>query len=152
LPRSNPDEPKHAGATDVAGSLWWNWSPASDTLALIDTTGSTVDTVLAVYTGNSLASLTQVAAANDLGQSKQAYVSFAATRGGTYRIAVASVDTNSLGSIRVRVAPGGQLDTDPPAVSISSPLSGLLTHNKQITITGTASDPPANASGVKEVW
>src|SRR6185503_4245783 len=64
-------EPNHAGVGTVAASLWWVWSPTNSTNVLIDTTGSSIDSVLAVYTGNSLANLHQVAATNDVGQRKQ---------------------------------------------------------------------------------
>jgi subtilisin family serine protease len=146
-----PAEPFHANVTTVAASLWWAWSSTNNTNVLIDTTGSAIDSVIAVYTGNSLSNLQQVAAANDSGQQKQAHLSFDAQAGAAYRIVVASMDTNSLGSIQLRVAPGGELDTSPPFVSITSPPSGLPVTNKVIGVTGIAIDPAPNASGVKQV-
>src|SRR5690606_34405316 len=114
-------EPKHAGVNSAVASLWWNWSPANNTNVFIDTTGSSIDTVLAVYTGNSLNNLQLVAATNDIGVRKQAYLNFSAQAGTAYRIAVASSSTNSLGSVQVRVAPGGTIDITPPVVFVSSP-------------------------------
>ncbi len=146
-----PGEPKHAGITTVGGSLWWNWSPSTSTNVFIDTTGSEVDTVLAVYTGSTVSNLIQVAATNDVGVKQQAFLSLNAVAGASYRIAVASVNQSALGAVRLVVAPGGQLDTNPPTLSILSPLSGQWVSNSQVTLTGTAADPQPNASGIKRV-
>src|SRR6185369_8354884 len=108
-------------------------------------------TVLAVYTGTSLAKLKQVAATNNVGPQKQAYLGFNAIANATYRIALASADTNSTGPVQLRIAPGGQLDTTAPGVHIENPLSGIPVVDKLITMYGTAIDPPPSASGVREV-
>jgi len=144
-------EPTHAVGT-AAASLWWSWAPASDTNVFIDTTGSAIDTVLAVYTGTAVTNLQVVARTNDIGARKQAYLSLPGQAGIAYRIAVASANTNSLGSIQLRVAPGGARDTTPPAVFVSSPLSGLGVSNQVITVAGTAVDPSPNVTGVAEVF
>lgn len=144
-------EPHHAGLTTDAASLWWSLSPTISTNYLVDTTGSMIDTVVAVYTGNTLTSLQPLAAANDIGQKKQAYLTFNAQAGTAYRIAVAGVDTNATGSIQLRIAPGGQLDITPPVLYVSSPPSGLTVTNDVLTIQGTAADPTPDPSGVREV-
>ncbi len=146
-----PGEPQHAGEASAGASLWWNWSPASTTNVFIDTTGSRVDTILAVYQGPSVTNLTQVIATNDVGASKQAYLNFNATGGASYRIAVASVNTNETGSLRLLVAPGGSFDTNSPTVFVASPLSGQWSSNFLVTVSGTANDPEPNASGVTRV-
>ena len=54
-----PGEPRHAGIAGGA-SLWWTWTaPAAGTLTL-STSGSAFDTLLAVYVGDSLISLSPV--------------------------------------------------------------------------------------------
>src|ERR1035437_7800614 len=59
-------EPSHAGCPANA-SVWYQWTAPSDGEVTLDTIGSNnVDTVLAVYTGTSLATLSQVAANDDL--------------------------------------------------------------------------------------
>jgi len=57
-------EPNHAG---IAGgkSVWWKFSPAQDGQLVLSTEGSSFDTLLAVYTGNSLSTLVPVAANDD---------------------------------------------------------------------------------------
>jgi len=146
-----PGEPAHAGIVTSAGSLWWDYTPANNTNVFVDTTGSGVDTIVAVYTGNSLIGLQPVAAVNDVGQKKQAYLSFNAQAGQTYRIAVASNGTNMLGSIQTRIAPGGEPDTVPPAVFVTTPPNGYSVIGNVVSVVGTAVDPPPNVSGLQEV-
>ncbi len=106
-----PGEPAHNGDGSVAASLWWQWTPVTTANVFIDTIGSKIDTVLAVYTGSTLSTLVQVAAANGSASlNAPAYVSFNAQAGVTYRIAVASSSSNSVGSLVLHVTPGGQLD------------------------------------------
>lgn len=58
-------EPFHA---DVVGdsSLWWEWTPQASGPVQLSTEGSDFDTVLAVYTGDSLTNLQTVAVSDDL--------------------------------------------------------------------------------------
>lgn len=81
-------EPDHAGVAG-GGSVWWAWQgQANGTLAL-DTHGSSFDTLLAVYTGESVGSLTPVAANDNDGSFGGASgLSFTARAGEVYRIAV----------------------------------------------------------------
>jgi hypothetical protein len=84
-----PLEPNHAG--DPGGhSVWFNWTPRADQLAVVTTKRSDFDTLLAVYTGSSYLDLTLVASNDDIvpGSWPQSQVSFAATAGTTYQIAV----------------------------------------------------------------
>lgn len=144
-------EPQPAGLASAVNSLWWAWTPVSSTNVFVDTTGSSIDTVLAVYTGNTLASLVPVIATNDVGLRKQAYVIFNAQGGVAYRIQVASAGTNSTGSLQLRVAPGGQYDTTPPQVSVADPFSGITVTTNRITVSGVSSDLAPNLTGVSEV-
>lgn len=65
LATHEPNEPSHDGFPANA-SVWYQWTAPVDGEVELDTVGSLVDTVLAVYTGNSLATLNQVAANDDL--------------------------------------------------------------------------------------
>jgi uncharacterized delta-60 repeat protein len=60
-----PGEPSIAGFPPNA-SVWYQWTAQADGEVTLDTVGNSVDTVLAVYTGTSLATLNQVAANDDL--------------------------------------------------------------------------------------
>jgi hypothetical protein len=147
-------EPFHAG-TAGARSLWWRWSPTASGPVLIDTAGSSFDTVLAVYTGSHFPALTNIAAVDDVptpsGLRRQGYVSFNAVGGTSYRIAVAGYSESQSGKIRLRVEPNGAPETNAPAVFIASPLSGTVVSTDQILVSGTANDPGLNASGMGRV-
>ena len=84
-------EPKHAG--NAGGkSLWWTWTAPSAGTVTIDTAGSNFDTLLAVYTGTSVSTLTPVTGgSNDdspAGGTTTSKVTFAVTAGTVYQIAV----------------------------------------------------------------
>lgn len=81
-------EPDHAG--DVGGhSLWYTWTAPTNDLVTFDTDGSGFDTLLAAYTGDDVASLTEIASNDDgVGLDVQSRISFTPVAGTTYRIAV----------------------------------------------------------------
>lgn len=90
------NEPQHAAPSEGGGSVWWVWNAPDTATYRIDTLGSAVDTRLAVYTGNNIAALTQVAANDNDGDLVTSQVTINAIKGTTYAIAVES-----------RTAPGG---------------------------------------------
>jgi hypothetical protein len=80
-------EPRHAG--DRGGrSVWFTWVASKTGTVTIDTFGSSFDTLLAVYRGDVVSSLSGVASNNDSSGTRQSRVSFSATAGVAYRIAV----------------------------------------------------------------
>ena len=85
-------EPDHVGGESAAASVWWRWTPLVSGRVEIDTFGSCLDTVLAVYTGTSLGNLIGVAANDDNGGDVQSRVRFDATTGNIYQIAVDGFD------------------------------------------------------------
>ena len=85
-------EPDHAGLPG-GKSVWWRWTAPSTGDVAIDTTGSGIGTVLAVYVGPSVDDLAFVAS-NAAGGAKSE-VFFAALEGRTYAIAVDGVDGSS---------------------------------------------------------
>ncbi|HEU4433613.1 MAG TPA: NF038122 family metalloprotease, partial [Pyrinomonadaceae bacterium] len=83
-------EPIHS-PDDVSSSrsIWYQWQAPASGSAQVTTAGSSFDTVLGVYTGNAVNSLSVVGKHDDVGQNdKTSLVSFQATAGTTYRIAV----------------------------------------------------------------
>ncbi|MEO5714178.1 MAG: hypothetical protein ABIT37_11880 [Luteolibacter sp.] len=79
-------EPSHAG-NGPGKSIWYRWTaPASQTYTF-NTIGSDFDTVLAVYTGSAVGGLTGIAS-NDDGSGIFSVLSFAATQGTTYSVAI----------------------------------------------------------------
>src|SRR4051794_34149580 len=51
-----PGEPEHAG-DEGGASVWYEWTPAANGTYEIDTSGSSFDTLVAVYTGAAVAGL-----------------------------------------------------------------------------------------------
>ena len=145
------DEPRHGGFFFSDHSLWWNWSPATTGHAIIDTAGSGFDTIIAVYEGNSLGALNLVASVDNSGSRKAGFLELDVVKGNSYRIAVASHNEFSSGTIRLRIESGGFPDLIPPVVKISSPQDGLISTDRQIVIKGFSFDPEPAASGVQQV-
>lgn len=87
-------EPNHAG--NLGGkSVWWYWQAAESGYVTISTAGSisstdpdTLDTVLAVYVGTSVTTLTEIASNDDGPVDYTSKLTFKAAAGTTYRIAV----------------------------------------------------------------
>ncbi|BET65195.1 hypothetical protein ASA1KI_01130 [Opitutales bacterium ASA1] len=129
------DEPEH----DEVGlaSVWWTWQASAAGPVAFDTLGSDFDTVLAVYTGNTVGALTPIAANDDFGDSFQSRVEFTAVAGTTYRIAVSGY-SGDFGAITLS-AP-----TDlPPALVLEPPASTLVTSGGLVTISVGATGNPA---------
>ncbi len=144
-------EPLHGDAPAMNSSIWYDWSPKASGPVVVDTTGSGFDTVLGVYTGDSVSSLKKVASADDVGTRKQAYLTFNATMGLSYHIAVAGFDSTAVGLVRLRVEPNGAADTTSPQVVIASPSSGSIVTAANALISGTALDPVPNSSGLEKI-
>ena len=90
------------GATKQAGepdhnsefwghSIWYCWTAPSNAKESFDTVGSSFDTLLAIYTGNSVSNLTRIASDNDSGGNLTSRTSFQPVAGRTYHIAVDGV-------------------------------------------------------------
>jgi hypothetical protein len=80
-------EPDHAQLSAPIQSVWWEWTPERDETVILNTLGSSYDTTLAVYSGSSLSDL-QLVAQNDDYIGSRSQVTFSATAGTKYLIAV----------------------------------------------------------------
>ncbi len=106
-------EPNHAG--NAGGkSVWWKWTAPSSGDVVIDTNGSNFDTLLGVYTGTAVNALTLIASDNNGGPNLTSRVTFAATAGVIYRIAVDGTGGLS-GNIQLNL-----VLTDPPPPGIGT--------------------------------
>jgi hypothetical protein len=80
-------EPRHAGK--VGGkSIWYSWVAPATGIATFETAGSSFDTLLAVYIGTDIATLTPIAADEDDGGFLSSRVRFNAVAGAEYQIVV----------------------------------------------------------------
>jgi hypothetical protein len=108
-----PGEPDHASVAIPLSSSWWTWAAPDDGNVEISTRNSDFDTVLAVYVGSELASLSLVAA-NDDSVGLTSLVRFAVGADTRYQIAVDGYAQDS-GNIQLSVnfVPGlGYVDND----------------------------------------
>src|SRR5690606_2370908 len=82
-------EPLHPGLAGT-GSVWRSWTAPATGDGCINTFNSEIDTVLAVYTGDSLETLVEVSSNDDYYPPSilQSMVKFKAQKGVTYAIAV----------------------------------------------------------------
>ncbi len=143
-------EPNHAG--DRGGrSLWYSWTASFSGPVLFTTLGSNFDTVLAVYTGTSVNTLTPVAGNDDspyadnlAGHPLSSSLTFTASAGTTYKIAVDGSGGRS-GNFALRWG---------PEVSISGQvafLAGFCGLSNDVTVILTGEDARAitfNGSGI----
>ena len=82
------NEPRH-GERNGGASVWITWQAPASGPAVVDTIGSSFDTLLGVYTGTAVNALATIASNNDIsGQIMQSRVTFNAVAGTLYRIAV----------------------------------------------------------------
>jgi hypothetical protein len=79
-------------------SVWWQWVAPFTGPVTFDTIGSTFDTMLGIYRGTELSTLVGVASDDDSGGGGTSRVTFAATEGVTYYLAVTGF-SNSMGYV-----------------------------------------------------
>lgn len=101
-------EPAHAGSP-ASHSLWWRIVPPVAATVTLSTVGSGIDTVLGVYTGTRVDALTLVAADDDSAGAGASRVTFQASGGTAYIVAV---DGKAGAEGQVRLA--WRLDIPPP--------------------------------------
>lgn len=97
-------------------SVWYSWTAPSNGTLVLETTGSSFDTTLAVYTGTSMGALTQRAANDDTGSGLTSRVSLPVEAGTTYSVAIDGYNGES-GITRLSgsfTSGGGGTPEDPP--------------------------------------
>ena len=97
-----PNEPDHAGATG-GHSVWWSWTATASGDVVIDTCDSDFDTLLGIYTGNSVDSLQEVTSSDEGDCAPGSNVTLSATSGTTYFIAVDGW-SGATGQVSLRLA------------------------------------------------
>jgi hypothetical protein len=146
---SNVGATAESGEPAIAGhaathTVWYKIVANGNSQIEFDTENSTFDTELGVFTGTAVGSLTPVVSNDDIsGSDTKSRVSFAATSGVTYYIAVDG-KSGATGSIALNdeVPPP---DTTKPVVSSLAPADGA-TVSGTVSVTATATDNVAVAS------
>jgi len=144
-------EPNHAGNAG-GSSIWYRWTPASAGQVTFNTLGSTFDTLLGVYTGSSLGSLTVVATNDDLSLNfLQSQVTFTAVAGTTYRIALDGYD-GDIGMLTLNWAQGGPVNDAFANAAVLNGSSGT-TNGNNFNATKEQNEPDhAEEPGGHSVW
>jgi hypothetical protein len=141
-----PSEPQHAGNT-AAKSIWYRWIPDYTGTATVTTYGSTLDTVLAVYRGTAVTSLTPVASNDDAvtGQIRWSRVTFPVTNGVPLMIAVDGY-LGATGGVALNVNPAGN-DQFTNSLLIAGTLGNATTVNL-----GATNEPGEPLHGGLSLW
>lgn len=152
-------EPVHAGAPG-GSSLWWRWIAPRSGITIIDTEGSSIDTILGVYRGSSLDSLVVVASDDDSGVGQSSRVEFSTLPDTVYHIAIDGYQ-GATGNFRLNLTHQAKDDDEDlpfnddlassrPLDFQNSPLT-VVGHNR-----GATSEPGepihAGKSGGSSVW
>jgi hypothetical protein len=136
-------EPDHA-ADPGGSSVWYRWTAPASGPVRISTCTSDFDTLLAVYTGVAVGSLTEVAS-NDQGcDTNQSRVLFSAIAGVTYMIAV---DGYSAGGAAQAQEGALSLDLRPPSPPVNDNFANAtnLGSSLDVSITGSNLDASKEA-------
>ncbi|TDV57857.1 S1 family serine peptidase [Actinophytocola oryzae] len=148
------------GATGQAGepspvngaanaSVWYSWTaPASGTGRFIAV--GTYDTTLAVYTGSTLAGLTQVGANDDANGTRQSLLTVPVTAGVTYRVQVGGfAGARGITEAQVAVNPEAN-DLFSTAQAISGTAGTVFGSN--LRAIGEPGEPEFNGGAHSSVW
>ena len=150
---SNVGATKETGEPDHAGnpgghSIWYSWTAPADGNVAFTTSGSTFDTLLAVYTGAAVDGLTPVAANDDDpgGDGGVSTVSFVVSSGVTYSVAVDGF-SGKIGFVELRWHPAPANDNFADAEVLPSTSSGTATGDAR----GATLEPGEPPSG-PTIW
>ena len=97
-------EPRHVN-NNPSRSIWYRWTASYSGAVVITTDGSSLDTLLAVYRGTNVNSLTAVASNDDGGDGLASRVTFTAVSNTIYQIAVDGYD-GAEGGVALNLNPG----------------------------------------------
>jgi kumamolisin len=140
---NNAGATREAGEPEITGnpggkSIWYEWIPTTSGPVTFTTFGSSFDTLLGIYTGGIVSNLTLIGANDDYGNTVDSSVTFLATAGTPYRIAVDGYNGAS-----GNVVLNWSKDSSLPVITGFSPSSGPPETTIQIT--------GSNFSGVTSV-
>jgi len=146
-------EPSHKPGNAGGASIWYRWTAPSNMIAMVSTEGSSIDTVLAIYTGSQVNGLGVVAQNDDSGIGKTSLTNFSAIGGVTYRIAVDGYDAGvgaAQGGIQLNINPAWNNDFSRP-IQLSG-MSGTVGGSSR-GATRQANEPlHAGVNGTNSIW
>ena len=114
------------GCGFIGATVWYSFAPSVDTIVAADTVGSDFDTILAVWQGADLGSLTLLGCADDTRGGVQSTVPFLAEAGVEYHIQVGGfVAQGGDLSFRVRETTAGFIEGTVTDEDTAAPLEGI---------------------------
>jgi hypothetical protein len=145
-------EPSHSPDGNLGGaSVWYRWQAPGSGNVTMTTAGSNFDTLLGIYTGNSVGALTLIGRNDDVGTPGvlTSSVTFTATAGTVYKIAVDGFG-GSVGNITLNWTASS---CPPNTINSVLPQAGRTSGGQQVKLFG----PFANVSsvmvgGVSAAW
>lgn len=114
---SESDDPRVSGDK----SVWWTWKATVAGEVTITTDGSDFDTTLAIYSGNSLASLVLIDSDDDDGEGSRSSITFTADPSLVYSIRVNGYSTNARSGNIILNHPFSAGTFDPPVKAEEKP-------------------------------
>ena len=149
-----PGEPDHT-ASPGGASIWYAWTATETGSVGIDTCGSEIDTLLAVYTGTSVASLSKIASNDEFSGCffGPSLLLFNATAGTTYRIAVDGWGRDQ-GQVLLHVRKAGPPPNDDfgDAADLGDSLPANVPGTTLEASTETGEPDHAGRNGIASVW
>jgi len=150
------DEPDHyvmnvGGDIDWLGdhSVWYRWRSLGSGPVSLDTCVAAIDSIVAVYTGNTLAGLTRVTDGNNGCPSGYGtLLSFDATAGTTYRVAVADAGGARQSTFDLHLAGP---PNEPPTITGVRPRNEAEVSDRTPTISATVRDSATNLAAANLV-
>ena len=140
-------EPSHAPGRSASNSVWFRFDATSTRDVSLGTCGTEFSSILAVYTGTTLSGLQQAAAATSPCANP---LTFVATEGTTYWIALSSAYYYDYGSYTLRLDPGPYNDSRATAKYLND--SGTLTSNNALATSDAGEPEHAGRPARHSVW
>jgi hypothetical protein len=88
----------------IGRTVWYEYTPATDAVLQADTLGSDFDTVIGIWEGNDLSTLSEMGCDDDTGEGVESMAVFLASAGSTYLIQVGGYHGES-GALTLHVGP-----------------------------------------------
>lgn len=155
---TQPDEPAGVPCEDSRATLWYRVTPSQDMVIRADTLGSQPDTILAVFTGTTLANLQYRNCDDDTSEddnfSTQSLISWRAIAGTTYWLQVAGYD-NETGPIDLtvqQVSPRPNDQRGQATVITSLPFNQVFSNRNATPQSGESITCGSDTQFIQSVW
>ena len=156
LASSETGEPAHA-ASAATRSVWFRWTATGTGPVTVSTAGSSFDTVLAAYTGSAVGTLQLVASDDDGGGSSTSLLTFSATSGVVYSLAIDGYN-GSAGNFSLSLALSQGAPSNNNFSAAASLTAGVRTTATNVLATAEVGEPAHYSGGTspnvaaKSLW